>query len=230
MIQFNLLPEIKQHYIKANRVKHLVLLGSAVVGGIALSILAILFLVVGVLQKQHLDDLSKDIKTYSTQLQKTSDLNKILTIQNQLKSLPDLHSKKVVASRLFNYLSQLTPIQATIATINIDFATNTITLGGSADSLGTVNKFVDTLKFTTYKVKDTNTTPPAFSKVVLTSFGRTDTSASYQISTFFDPVIFDGASDVTLAVPHIISTRSETEKPTELFKPTDNPNTTNKVP
>ena len=156
MIQFNLLPDVKLEYLKTERTKHKIMLISGVTAAAALLILATLFLVVNVLQKQHLSNLNKDIKTYSDKLNSTKDLNKILTIQNQLKSLPEMHDQKVVASRLFNYMSQLTPNQANIAKFTIDFAASTISFSGGTDSLETVNKFTETLKFTTY----TTSSPP----------------------------------------------------------------------
>ncbi len=220
MIQFNLLPDVKLDYIKAKKTKRLVILIATLAGGGMLTILIVLFLVVNVLQKRHLKNLNNDVKTYSQKLQNTVDVNKILTIQNQLKSLPDLHNKKVVATRIFNYLSQVTPSLASIAKFNIDFSANTMSFTGSADSLNTINKFVDTLKFTTFATVGSNPKKGnAFSGVVLASFNRDNRAASYQINTNFDPIIFDSANDVNLSVPHIISTRSETEKPTELFQP-----------
>jgi hypothetical protein len=218
MIQFNLLPDIKLEYIKTQRTKHLVILGSGIISGFALLTLVLLFLVV-VFQKQHLSDLNKEIKTHTTSLKETKDLDKILTIQNQLKSLPSLHAGKVVGSRLFGYISQITPTQATISNFSIDFSTNKISFAGSTDSLSTVNKFVDTLKFTTFKTTDNSKQGSAFSNVVLTSFSKSDTTSSYSIDSQFDPLIFNSAGDIALSTPHIISTRSETEKPTtELFQ------------
>ena len=154
MIQLNLLPDVKLEYLKTERTKRKIILISSSFAGAALVILAMLFVVVSVLQKQHLSSLNKDIKTYSQKLSDTTDLNKILTIQNQLESLPGMHDQKVVASRLFSYMSQVTPNQASIASLKIDFATSTISFNGAADSLETVNKFTDTLKFTDYKTAD----------------------------------------------------------------------------
>jgi Tfp pilus assembly protein PilN len=219
MIQFNLLPDVKLNYIKAKKTKKTAVFVSTAAGGTVVLIVVLLFLAVNVFQKQHLNDLNSDIKKYSNQLNNTTDLNKILTIQNQLKSLPQLHDKKAVATRLFTYLSQVTPAQASIAQTSIDFKANTLSISGSADSLNTINQFADTLKFTKYKAGDQ--TGSAFSNVVLTSFSHGDKDSSYQLNVAFDAVIFDSANDVTLSVPHIISTRSETEKPTDLFQKTN---------
>lgn len=221
MIQFNLLPDVKMQYIKAKRQKHTMLAVSLLVGATALTVFVLLFVTVNVFQKTHMRNLQADIDNTSKQIKETPDLNKVLTVQNQLKSLPGLHSQKPVTSRLFQYISQVTPNQANIGTTNIDFSAGTMTLSGTADSLSTINKFVDTLKFTTYTATEGDVNPKIgkpFKEVVLSSYGRSDKDATYQISLKFETIIFDVAKKVTLTVPKITSTRSETEKPTELFK------------
>ncbi len=220
MIQLNLLPDIKMEYIKARNLKRLVTTVAAAVAAISLGVLIILFVAVNVLQKGHLSDLNKDIASSSKKLASTQDLNKILTIQNQLKSLPGLHDAKPVTTRLFVYLTQLTPGSASISKLDIDFVANTININGSADSLGTINKFVDTLKFTTYTAADKSVPDgtTAFTEVVLTNFGKTEKNSSYQINLKYMPAIFDSAKDIKLVVPNLITSRSETEKPSALFQ------------
>jgi hypothetical protein len=189
--------------------------------------LALLIILLGVVgwQRKSLGDLNNDIKKYSGQISGTQDVNKILTIQNQLKSLPALDAQKPVATRLFDYISELTPNQAGLATFKIDFTQNTLELGGTADSLTTVNQFVDTLKFTTYTTSSNSTATKVFSNVVLGSFGLGQSGgsgASFDITASFDPTIFSSASSVQLSVPNIISTRSEVEQPQNLFTGTTN--------
>jgi Tfp pilus assembly protein PilN len=235
MIQVNLLPDIKLHYIKARRLQRTVIAASVIVGGAALGLFVLLYVGVAVLQKNKLDSLSKEIVADSKKLEATPDLNKILTIQNQLNSLSGLHDKKIVASRLPIFIQQVTPSKATITNLTIDFTTQKITITGEADSLQTVNTYVDTLKFTNYKVSGapSEQTPRAFSEVVMASFAKTEKGASYSISFAYDPIIFgivakDQDNDsvaavtqpnaVTLVVPNQVTTRSETEKPTALFQ------------
>lgn len=219
MIQFNLLPDIKQRYLKAQRQKHLVIFISTIASATAIGIFVILFLVVQVWQKQSINDLNSDIKNYSNQLSDTKDLDKILTVQNQLKSLPGLHDEKAVSSRLFGYITQLTPQKANISKLELSFDENTISISGSADGLSTVNAYVDTLKFTKYTANsDDPQTNSAFSNVVLSAFGRTATETTYTITASFDPVIFSQQQEVTLTVPKITSSRSVTEQPNDLFQ------------
>lgn len=223
MIQFNLLPSVKLEYVRARRNKRVTLVAAALVAAATLSVLVILFVGVQVIQKKYSDDLAADIKSESSKLENTQDLNKILTIQNQLASLTPLHDQKYVASRLLGYIKQVTPAKASMAKMSVDFSAQTIDIVGSTDSISTVNKFTDTLKFTTYKTDD-GKEANAFSAVVLAAFGRDDKGASYQISFKFDPVIFANSNSVALTVPPgKITTRSETEKPEALFQPLSNP-------
>ncbi len=234
MIQFNLLPDVKLEYIRTLRRKRLIVLGSVIVIIVSFLIFTILFVTVRVGQRSSLEDLDNDIKSSVKTLQSKPDLNKVLTIQNQLKSLPDLHSKKVMSSRLYDFLTQLTPNQANISQVDVDFANGKIILKGAADSVLTINKFVDTIKFTKYQQGDQQ--KDAFSNVVLQNFSVTgskssnpaeDRDTSYDIAFNFDPVIFALSKESTsvaddsfkLIVPNIISTRSETQKPASLFVP-----------
>ncbi len=218
MIQFNLLPDIKIQYLKANRQKHTVLLFSVIAIIASVSVMVVLGVIVFGLQKKNIADLSSDIKTASSELQSTPDLTKILTVQNQLTSITKLHDDKPVASRLFGYISQSTPSSASISHINVDFAKHTLAITGSADSLNTVNRFTDTLKFTTYHTAKVKDEVPAFSDVVLANFGRDSKNATYNITLTFDPLIFSELEDITLTVPNIITTRSQVEQPQALFK------------
>lgn len=225
MIQFNLLPDIKLVHIKTKRTQRLAILLSVGITGALVAVTILLFLVVNVFQKGHLNDLNTDIKKNISELENTPDINKILTIQNQLNSLPALHDSKPVASRLFPYLTQITPDnqaigeKITIASVDLDFEAATMSIKGGADNISIINKFVDTLKFTKYVAGSDPAESKAFSAVVLTSFGKDEQGATYAIDFKFDPLIFNSAQDIKLVVPRITTTRSETEKPTDLFQP-----------
>jgi Tfp pilus assembly protein PilN len=223
MIQFNLLPDVKLEYIKAQRTRRLMAASSLLVTVVAVALLVLLF-GYGEVQKKHISDLNNDITHETSQLRGKKDISKILTVQNQLNSLTDLHAGKPAASRLFRYVNQVTPAQVSITNLNIDLAAQTIAITGSADTLSSVNQYVDTLKFTTYKTneKDSEATP-AFSNVVMSSFGLSDDAgtskpASYTIVLSYDPVIFNITNDVTLTVPNRVTTRSEAPSTSDLFQ------------
>jgi hypothetical protein len=172
---------------------------------------------VDIFQKKSLSDLNHDISTYTKQLQDTPNLNKILTVQNQLQVLTSLHDQKPAATRLFGYLQQVTPSTASISQFNVDYTQNTISITGNANSLDVVNAFTDTLKFTTYKKSD-GTSANAFTAVVLAQFSRSASGTTYTITANFDPMIFNSTNNSSLTVPNIISTRSIVEQPTDLFQ------------
>ena len=231
MIQFNLLPDVKLDYIKARRNKQIVIVLSSVVSGAALALLILMFLVVNVAQKQHLNRLNNDIAASKKELQEKPELAKILTIQNQLNSLTALHEQKPVVSRTVTYIQQVTPAKASIATVTINFVDQTMKIEGATDTLATVNTFVDTLKFTTFTATGEDnssaaTNTPAFSEVVLADFGvstltagqNPDRVATYGITLKYNPLIFSDANVVKLVVASRVTTRSETEKPSAIFQ------------
>ena len=90
-----------------------------------------------------------------------------------------------------------------------------IALQGSTDTLESINKFVDTLKFTTFKADDSETAKQVFTSVVLTSFSRDKAGASYSVNFSYDPVIFKSDHKVSdMTVPqNKITTRSELGRP-----------------
>jgi len=227
MIQFNLLPDIKIQYLKAKRQKHIIVLLSTVATLASLGIFVLLLTTVFVLQKKNISDLNKDIKSSSDQLKSVDDLNKILTVQNQLGALTSLHDQKVVSSRLLDYLTQVTPATVSISKLEVDYAGSTMVITGNAGALADVNTYADTLKFTKFATGGDNgdqnndqsgNDQNAFSEVVLSSFNRDNKGSTYEISLKFDPVIFDNSQQVALKVPNIITTRSETDKPAETFQ------------
>jgi Tfp pilus assembly protein PilN len=213
-VQFNLLPDVKLEYDKAQRAKRLVYAVSILASSVVVVVFILSFISVNVLQKKLLNDAGKDVTTYSNKLKSIPDLDKILTIQNQLTALPALHQQKHYASRLFTYLPQITPTNVGIGKLTIDTGASTIEVSGTADTVQSVNKFIDTLKFTSYTIGDDQSTKKlAFSNVILTKVDRDDKGASYTIDGSFDPLLFTGTQNIKLVVPQQTTTRSVLNAP-----------------
>ncbi|HVX47972.1 MAG TPA: PilN domain-containing protein [Candidatus Saccharimonadales bacterium] len=230
-MQLNLLPAVKMEYIKAQRARRMVISVSTIVTIAAVALLLLLLSVSG-LQKKHLSDLNKDIRSETTKLQNEPQINKMLTVQNQLGALTQLHSQEPAASKVFGYLNQVTPSDVSITDFNIDFTKQTATITGTSANLANVNQYVDSLKHATYTTKGDNTAHAAFSNVVLSSFSlNTDTNdpsqaANYTITLSYDPTIFDNTQNVTLTVPKLTTTRltlDQGQSPTDLFKAAPTP-------
>jgi len=222
MIQLNLLPDVKLEYLKAQQMRRLIIMVSFIVGAAAIALLVFILIFDG-LQKKHLSDINNDISTYSNTLKNEPQINKILTVQNQLQQINSIESKKPAATRLFTYLNEVTPAQDDINNLSIDFTMNTVSITGGSDSLKDVNTFVDTLKYTNFTQSGSSASNLAFSSVVLTTFSRTSEAedgdlATYTITFSFNPVIFNITDNVTLEVPNIVTTRSEEGQPSDIFK------------
>ena len=213
-VQFNLLPDVKLEFNRQQHVKRLVYTVCSIATVIVVAITVVAFLSVNVLQKKLLNDAGKDIATYTDKLKGIPNLDKVLTIQDQLNSLPSLHQSKHITSRLFDYLPQVTPTNVHIGKLNIDTTANTMTITGTADTVELVNKFVDTLKFTQYTTKeDPNNRVKAFSNVVLSKVDRNERGATYTIDTAYDASLFDATKTITLSVPQETTTRSVINAP-----------------
>jgi Tfp pilus assembly protein PilN len=212
MIQFNLLPDIKVQYIKARKAKRMIIVISILSVIVSVGLLIIMVSATAY-QKHRISDYNKQIASAESTLQGTTDLAKILTIQNQLHSLPALYAQRPVTSRLFDYVQQTTPSKVSITHLVVDFDANTINVEGTADSLASINTYVDTVKFTTYSVKDVTGSKNAFTSVVLSTFSRDSKTAAFKVTYSYDVAIFDASKDVTLNVPKTTTTRSETELP-----------------
>lgn len=238
MIQFNLLPDVKLEYVKAKRNKRLVISVAVMVMVVCVILIALIASAVYGVQRAHISNIDEDIAEYTNAIEEIEDINRILTVQNQLNTINGLHEDKPVVSRLFNYIETITPSNVSINQIEVSFENSTMTISGEADTLATVNKYVDTIKFTNYAIgendeEETDNQPngdepsnnAAFSDVVLDSFGRTNDEVSYTIELSFDPIIFDSAERVSLELQNRITTRSELERPQALFRtPTEEDN------
>src|SRR5258708_2354311 len=189
-VQFNLLPDSKLARVKSSRSRNL-LVSAAVFSAIASAgLFLILLSTTSVIQKKQLNDADKTIASETAKLQSMNGLDKMITVQNQLSTLVDLHKNKHISSRIFSYLPEITPTQVSLGRLALDFKAGTMQIDGMADSQKSVNTFIDTLKFTTYIVNSGDSPKSAFPSVVESSFSIGTKGASYSLSVAFDPALF----------------------------------------
>lgn len=220
-MQFNLLPDVKLEYVRTRRMQRMVIVIATIVTLATTALFIFTLVYVKVIQQKSLRDVNKDIASNSKTLKEIPELDKILTVQNQLASYPAISDQRPAVTRLGGYLQRITPNNVQISQLQVDFSGTTIIFNGSADTLDAVNTFVDTLKFATYKIDEPDAeSVKAFSNVVLLSFSRSEKNASYSISMNYDATIFDTTKKVAITVPDIISTRSNVSQPNALFKAT----------
>ncbi|MEM6998003.1 MAG: hypothetical protein AAF413_03785 [Patescibacteria group bacterium] len=222
MIQLNLLPDVKIEFIKTRRLRRLITLVSILVTGVALLVFVLLLLTTTVWKGRTIDGLEKDLNSGIAELQ-SPDLNKIVTIQNQLGAINGLHESKSAPSRVYSFLNQLIPpsqpVDLTVGEVSIDFEEATISMRGQASSLERVNELVDTLKFTKFKTSITPEETVAFNSIVLRQANLSEVGATYSIGLIYEPELFlTAAENVELIIPNIVTTRSELERPSPIFE------------
>lgn len=218
-IQFNLLPDVKEQYINTERSRRLVTSIALLASAVSIAIFLLVLFTVDVVQKKQLSDADGQAKQAASQLQKISGIDRVVTVRNQLQTLSGLHQNKHAISRIFLYMPQLTPSSAAIGNMALDLSANTLQISGNADSQATINTFVDTLKYATYKTSNQDSEHPAFSSVVLTSFSVAPGRAGYSINANFDPVLFSNplATPPVLTVKNQVTTRSVIDDPANLL-------------
>lgn len=197
MIQFNLLPDVKKEYVKAKRAKRMIMSASVLASAAAIGVTVIMFTFVHVAQKKNISDLSKDIKSVTSEIKATPNLDSILTVQNQLALLPQLHEAKPQTSRLFDYLAFVSPQTVRISSVDLDTKLSLMNLSGTADSIATVNKFVDNLKAVQYSVDGSTDSAAPYSNVV-TQISGSNESAEFRITMSFDPTIYNNTKNVVM--------------------------------
>ncbi len=208
MIQINLLPDVKQEYLRAQQMKHLVIVVSVLLSLISVVILAILFLYVQVVQPRHKANLQRDIDSGLNELKGKQDAVKIVTVQGVLEQIPALQDKKLVTSRLFTYLTSVTPQSVSYSEVRLDLTTNTVSLTGQANTFEQTSELTNNLKSATftYKQGDSESKIQPFSRVVFTSLGKSDQtdsarSVAFQLTFTVDPTMFnEGISEGKLTV------------------------------
>ncbi len=121
MIQINLLPDVKQQLISARKTRNMVI-SFAIFAGLASGGLVLLLgLLLGVQAARNIDA-ENQIKSEYAKLSQVSDLSNLVTIQNQLANIDQLHDNKSIDSRLFSVLQAINPAEPN----NVQFLSVTI--------------------------------------------------------------------------------------------------------
>lgn len=137
MIEINLVPDVKQELIKAQRVRTSVISLSILVGLAAVAIVVVLAIWVFAVQTTRGKISDDTIKVESDKLGKVPDIANILTIQNQLKKLSAMHDAKNIDSRIFDVLATINPPapnNVSITNLALDSETQTIKIEAQASN------------------------------------------------------------------------------------------------
>ena len=144
MINVNLLPDSKLKGIKEKRSKQAVQSLSVIIIIISVAIPVVLLVSDFVLSKaigakqNKIDDL---VTKFETQ----EDVQRILTVQNQLNALPDAEANSFKMSNLLSVIEYATPKDVSLRGINVLNTDGTFEFQVSAKSIQDANEFIDTL-------------------------------------------------------------------------------------
>lgn len=129
MIEINLVPDVKQELIKAQRVRASVISMAIIVGIAAVGVVVLLAIWVFAIQTTRSILTDDTIKNESAKLAKVADVSNTLTIQNQLSKLPAMHDSKSIDSRLFDILTTINPAEPnSVAITNVSLDSNAKTI------------------------------------------------------------------------------------------------------
>ena len=167
MIEINLLPNVKRELLKTRAMRNRVISISFLVGGASIAAVVVLALILG---SQIAAEAVQNgvIKDRNDKLMAVEDLNKVVTIQNQLTKINEQHSGKKINSRIFDVVTAVNPVapnNVSFSDIKVNSGSKTITLEGSA-----VNGYsaLETLKKTILNTKVQTTDGDKSSEVSLT--------------------------------------------------------------
>lgn len=229
MITLNLLPDIKREYIKTRRTYARVISLSILISLVAVGVTVLLAVWVYAVQTVHISLVTDSIKKNETKLESIKDVDKYVTIQNQLANLSALHDEKNDFARLLEFLPQFNPVSPDNVTLNsvaVNDQDGTITMQGTTSTYTGLVKFRDILQKAQIKYKtgdaDDEQTEALFSEVtvpeqalsVSTSGDGMGTQVSFKVVVTYSKAAFQSSSrDVAVSVPTTETTPSKRDTP-----------------
>lgn len=133
MIEINLLPDVKQEFLRARRMRNTVISMSILIGLASAALVVALLLILGVQAgREALAD--NNIKDEYAKLSSVDDLSELVTLQAQLGSIGELHDNKTMTSRMFSMLQVINlggSNNVQFSTVVLTPEDNTIRLEGS---------------------------------------------------------------------------------------------------
>jgi len=230
MIQINLIPDIKQELLRAQTTRRTAISVSIFVGLGAAGVVVALAVILGV-QLVHENVAQGNIKTEYSKFKGVENIEDVLTIQNQLKTIQSYQDKRTIDSRLFDVLVAInpnSPNNVRFSSVKLDPSTNLLSIEGSA-----VNGYAatETLQKTILNTKvesgtGNNVVTTALTDDVVigeTSYGEAADGTrvlSFTISFVYPGGLFDNTiKDIKIVTPTAKTdvTDSKTRVPESLF-------------
>ena len=219
MIEINLLPAVKQDFIRAKRLKRIITSISILVTIIALGLLGLAATVVYAIQPVTSTLLDKAIDEDMAKLNKDKNLTRNLTIQNQLTSITGLHEQKGNVTGIFEYLKALNPAapnNLTISKMQLDPSTTTMSIEASAADFSRLAIIKDTFNAAVFSYSKPKDGEEGYDQVkgekVFSDVSVTDPSlsndsdgksvVSFKMALTYNPLLFDWTlKNIVVSIP-----------------------------
>ncbi len=132
MIEINLIPDVKKELIRAKRTRNVVVTFSIAIGAAAVGVVVLLGVIIG---GQSITSLAQNdaIKKESSKLLAVEDITEVLTIQNQLATIPSIEVNKPIASRVLGVLGIINASgkeAVEVSSLSLDVETGTMQIEG----------------------------------------------------------------------------------------------------
>ncbi len=223
MIRLNLIPDVKLEYLRIKRThKQVISIASIVtIGAIGLVVLLAVWVYGG--QTLHKNYLTSQIQTNERKLKAIPDIDKYLTLQNQLANLTTLHEGKNDFSRLLQYLPVLTPaaphdVKFSQVELNAsEEVGNTLIFQGETKDYTGLSTFRDTLVNAQLKA-DNGVDEKLFETVTVTTSAiaksKSGTVVVFRVETTYNPNAFVASvKNPSVSVPSKNTTQSVQASP-----------------
>lgn len=230
MIEINLIPDVKQEFIKAQKMRKAAITISILVGAAAAGVVVILILLLGA-QALHETISRGQIDSEFKKFKSVNDIDNVLTIQNQLDQIATIHGNKTMDSRMFDVLAAINPAapnDVRISSVKLNPDDSTLTIEGSAQNgyaaTETFRKLILNTALKSISGTDSKT-EPLTSEVTLgeTSYGEGPDGGKvlrFSLSFVYPEVLFSNSvKSVSVVTPNsaVDVTDSRTRVPTSLF-------------
>ncbi|MDO4508281.1 MAG: hypothetical protein Q4B65_02795, partial [Candidatus Saccharibacteria bacterium] len=143
--EINLVPDIKNEMIKALKLRNLIFFICIIVASASVGV-SIIFASSAAIQQASADGKKETIKLLSEKINSYDDLDRFLTIRDQLGNISEISEKKQLLSRIFGVLSALLPSgpdQIMISEMNVDLSTEMPTISFDAQANAGAEPFID---------------------------------------------------------------------------------------
>lgn len=237
MIQINLLPDIKRQHLRAQRTRNIVIAISMLLSAIAVGVVVVMYLGLGATKVITSTTIQSNKDLYK-EISETDDINKLVTIQNQLTKIENLQNNRSVNSRMFAVLEAIAPkapAKVSFTSVTISPSESLMTIQAITttgyETVESMKKKIAAAKMTYYQnAKDSGEkqetmliqeqTKVAVSEVGYGENDKKETTVSFTMSFKYADGLFNNTTkDIAISLPEgdVDVTDSKRRLPESLF-------------